>query len=153
MKYEPFAIERLQDILKIGFEMHKETDFQVVPLDIEQSANSILNMVINNPRGFGVVAYTDDNVPIGILCGGISNYVFSKGSVANDYAWYVLPEYRGSRAAIKMLKMFRSWAKDNGATELYMGISTGLFAERTGQLLERVGFDHVGGNYRVRLNG
>jgi hypothetical protein len=34
-----------------------------------------------------------------------------------------------------------------------MGISTGLFAERTGQLLERVGFDHVGGNYRVRLNG
>jgi len=41
MKYEPFAIERLQDILKIGFKMHEETDFQVVPLDIEQSANSI----------------------------------------------------------------------------------------------------------------
>ena len=87
MKYEPFAIERLQDILKIGFKMHEETDFQVVPLDIEQSANSILNMVINNPRGFGVVAYTDDDIPVGILCGGISNYVFSKGSVANDYAW------------------------------------------------------------------
>jgi len=110
-------------------------------------------MVINNPRGFGVVAYTDDDIPVGILCGGISNYVFSKGSVANDYAWYVLPEYRGSRAAIKMLKMFRSWAKDNGATELYMGITTNVSKDRTGQLLERVGFDHVGGNYRVRLNG
>lgn len=153
MKYEPFAIERVRDILSLGLKMHEETDFKVVPLDIEQSASSIMNMVINNPRGFGVIAYTDDGKPVGMLCGGISNYVFSKGSVANDYAWYVLPKYRGSRAAVKMLTMFKSWSRDNGATELYIGISSGLFAERTGKFLERSGFDHVGGNYRVRLNG
>jgi len=153
MKYEPFAIERLQDIVGLAFKMQQESDFQTVPFDIDQIANSVLRLVIDNPRGFGVIAYTDEGEPAGMLTGSITDYVFSKGSIASDFAWFVLPEYRGSRTALKMLNMFRVWAKDNGATELYMGITTNVSKDRTGQLLERVGFDHVGGNYRVRLNG
>tara|TARA_R110001632_G_scaffold51659_1_gene128627 strand:- start:27 stop:488 length:462 start_codon:yes stop_codon:yes gene_type:complete len=153
MKYEPFAIERLQDIIGLAFKMQQESDFQTVPFDIEQIANSVLRLVIDNPRGFGVIAYTDDGKPSGMLTGSITDYVFSKGSIASDFAWFVLPEHRGSRTALKMLNMFKSWACENGATELYMGITTNVSKDRTGQLLERVGFDHVGGNYRVRLNG
>ena len=152
MKYKLFAVDRLQDILRLAITMHGETDFKTVPFDVEQTANSVLNMVINNPRGHGVLAYTDDDQVAGMLCGGISNYVFSRGSVANDYAFYVLPEHRGSWAAPRMIKMFSNWARENGATELYIGISSGLFADRTGKLLERSGFDHVGGNYRKHLN-
>jgi hypothetical protein len=33
-----------------------------------------------------------------------------------------------------------------------MGITTNVEADRTGQILQRMGFDHVGGNYRARLN-
>lgn len=153
MRYEPFAVERIRDIIGLAMKMQQESDFQTVPFDIEQIAKSLLGMVIKNPRGFGVIAYTDDGEPVGMLCGGITDYVFSKGSVASDYAWFVLPEYRGSRTALKMLKMFKSWARENGATELYMGITTNVAKDRTGQLLERVGFDHVGGNYRALLNG
>ena len=153
MKYKPFAIERLQDIIGLAFKMQQESDFQTVPFDIEQIANSVLRLVIDNPRGFGVIAYTDDGKPAGMLTGSITDYVFSKGSIASDFAWFVLPEHRGSRTALKMLNMFKSWARENGATELYMGITTNVSKDRIGQLLERVGFDHVGGNYRVRLNG
>lgn len=153
MRYEPFSIENIRDTIGLAMRMQQESDFKEVPFDIETMAQSVINLVINNPRGFGVVAYTDKGEPVGMLCGSITDYVFSRGSVASDFAWFVLPEYRGSRSALKMLKMFQAWAKDQGATELYMGITTNVKADRTGELLKRVGFDHVGGNYRVRLNG
>lgn len=153
MQYEPFAVERLRDIINLALTMQEESDFKTVPFDIEQTARSVLGLVINNPRGFGVVAYTDEGEPAGMICGSITDYVFSQGSVASDFAWFVLPEHRGSRTALKMLKLFRNWATANGATELYMGITTNVHAERTGEFLKRVGFEHVGGNYRVRLNG
>ena len=52
-----------------------------------------------------------------------------------------------------MLKMFKAWAAEKGASELYMGVTTNVSADRTGELLQRMGFKHVGGNYRARLNG
>ena len=152
MYYEPFTVERLRDILHLCLTMQKEGDFSVVPFDVEQTAKSVVNYVINNDNGFGILAYTDDGKAVGMLCGSITPYVFSLGGVASDFAWYVLPEYRGSRSALKMLNMFTDWSRKQGASELYMGVTTNIAAERTGKLLQKRGFDHVGGNYRVRLN-
>lgn len=153
MYYEPFTVERLGDVLKLCLTMQKEGDYNTVPFDVEATAQSVLTYVINNPNGFGILAYTDDGAAVGMLCGSVSPYVFSKGYIASDFAWFVLPEYRGSRAALKMLNMFTDWAKEKGALELCMGISTNVSPERTGKLLEKRGFRHVGGNYKVRLNG
>jgi N-acetylglutamate synthase-like GNAT family acetyltransferase len=110
-------------------------------------------MVINNPNGFGLLAYTDAGEAVGMIAGSISPYFFSQGALASDFVWYVKPEYRGSRTAIKLLKAFRSWAEENSASELYMGVTTNVSAGRTGDMLQRMGFEHVGGNYRARLNG
>ena len=153
MKYEPFSIQRLSDIIDLAFSMQQETDFQAVPFSADKLALSVMRMVVDNPRGFGVIAYTDEGAPAGMMAGGVSDYMFSHGSVANDYVWFVLPEHRGSRTALKMLNMFKVWARANGATELYVGVTSDVSKDRTGELLQRVGFDHVGGNYRARLNG
>ena len=151
MNYKPFAEDNLGDVLRLALTMQRESDYAAVPFDVEQTAHSVLNMVVRNPNGFGVLAYHDGK-PIGMICGGLAPYVFSRGSLASDYAWYVLPDHRGSSTAIRLLGMFRQWATDRGATELYMGITTNVEADRTGQILQRMGFDHVGGNYRARLN-
>jgi GNAT superfamily N-acetyltransferase len=151
MEYAPFAVERLRDILKLGMAMQEESDYSAVPFDIAQTANSIMALVINNPRGFGMLAYSDEGEPVGMISGSITPYFFSRGSVASDFVWFVKPEFRGSRTSVKLLKMFQSWAQENGATELYMGVTTNVAAGRTGELLQRLGFEHVGGNYRARL--
>ncbi len=153
MEYKPFEVERLRDILQLGIAMQQEGDYAAVPFDIEQAAKSILAMVINNPNGFGLLAYTDQGVAAGMIAGSVTPYFFSQGSVASDFVWYVKPEYRGSRAAIKLLKAFKSWATEKGALQLYMGVTTNVSAERTGEMLKRFGFEHVGGNYRAWLNG
>ena len=100
MKYEPFEVERLQDILRLGIAMQQEGDYAAVPFDIAQAANSILGMVINNPNGFGLLAYTDEGEAVGMIAGSISPYFYSQGALASDFVWYVKPEYRGSRTAL-----------------------------------------------------
>jgi len=151
MKYTPFSEENLGHVLRLALSMQKESAYATVPFDVEQTANSVMNMVVRNPNGFGIVAYDEDK-PVGMICGGMSPYVFSKGSLVHDYAWYVLPEYRGSRTALRLLDMFKKWAEDQGALEFYMGVTTNVSADRTGQLLERLGFTRVGGNYKMALN-
>lgn len=152
MEYKSFAVERLRDILKLGIAMQEEGDYSGVPFDIEKASQSILQMVIKNPNAFGVLAY-DGDTPVGMIAGSVTPYFFSRGMMASDYVWYVQPEYRGSRAAIKMLKMFLSWSRDMGAMEAYVGVSTNVSPQRTGKLLERLGFTHIGGNYKVELHG
>lgn len=151
MKYEPFEIARLRDILQLGMLMQQESAFSVIPFDVEQTANSIVGLVVNNPNGFGLLAYTDEGEAVGMIAGSITPYFFSRGWVASDFVWYVKPEHRGSRAAIKLLKAFKSWATEKGASQLYMGVTTNISADRTGDLLQRLGFEHVGGNYRAQI--
>lgn len=151
MQYEPFEVDRLRDILQLGMLMQQESAFSVIPFDIEQAANSIVSMVVNNPDGFGMLAYTDEGEAVGMIAGSITPYFFSRGWVASDFVWYVKPEHRGSRTAIKLLKSFKSWATEKGASQLYMGVTTNIAADRTGDLLQRLGFEHVGGNYRAQI--
>jgi GNAT superfamily N-acetyltransferase len=152
MQYEPFSVDRLKEVLSLCIAMQKEGDFSSVPFDIEVAANSIVNLVINNPNGFGMLALDDDGHPVGMISGSVNPYLFSRGSVASDFAWYVKPEFRGSRISLRLLKSFTEWAKERGADNLYMGVSTNVTADRTGEVLKRRGFEHVGGNYRMRLN-
>lgn len=151
MEYKPFEVERLRDILQLGIAMQQESAFSVIPFDIEQTAHSIVDLVINNPNGFGLLAYTDEGEAVGMIAGSITPYFFSRGAVASDFVWYVKPEHRGSRAAVKLLKAFKSWATEKGASQLYMGVTTNISADRTGDLLQRLGFEHVGGNYRAQI--
>lgn len=152
MRYESFALERLRDILELGMAMHAEGDYQTVPFDIEKTAHSIIEQVIKSPDGFGVLVYDGDNA-VGMLAGGISQPFFSYTTYAYDYVWYMLPKYRGARASIRMLNMFKEWALEKGCDHLWMGVSTNINVEKTGRLFEKLGFRHIGGNYKVTLNG
>jgi GNAT superfamily N-acetyltransferase len=86
-----------------------------------------------------------------MLLGYISEYYFGRDLIASDYLWYVTPEYRGSRAAVLLLRDFQKWAEERNASEVHMGLSTGVHAEKVGALLENLGYDLVGGNYKLRV--
>lgn len=88
---------------------------------------------------------------VGALVGYISEFFFGPDLIASDSGWFILPEYRGSRSAVKLLKNFEKWAKANGAKEVAMGVSTDVSPEKTGALLQKLGYKHVGGNYKLAV--
>lgn len=107
-----------------------------------------LSLAITHPnRAFCHVVEHDGKL-VGALVGYISEFFFGRDLIASDSGWFILPEYRGSRSAIRLLKNFEKWAKANGAAEVAMGISTDVAPEKTGALLQKLGYRPVGGNFK-----
>lgn len=63
---------------------------------------------------------------------------------AVDILFYVKPEYRGTRVAIKLVKAWESWAIEQKCTEVALGTSSGINTARTVRFYERMGFSLVG---------
>lgn len=94
------------------------------------------------PRfGFAVVAVDGEQVA-GFMFGEVVSPWYGAHRMATDCALYVRPEFRGTMAALMMVKAWMRWAVDSGAKQLRPGVSAGHpSAER---LYERLGFKRVG---------
>ena len=92
-----------------------------------------------------------DGRVIGGAAGAIAPHYHSPALGATLEGYYVLPEHRGSLAAVKLLHGFRRWARTNGAVRMYVGVSSGIDIARTDRFLKRLGFWPKGGNYEVAL--
>lgn len=133
----------------MGALMHAESAFNHMPYDIEQVTQYALNLAQQN-RLF-VARMEQEGKLIGFFAGRLDTFFFNRLTIASDFAFFVLPEWRGkTRDTVRSVQTFKNWARQRGATEVCVGISTNVEAERTGQMLTRLGFQHVGGTYKWR---
>jgi GNAT superfamily N-acetyltransferase len=142
----------IEPMIEMGASMHAESAFAA--LDYSWSkCRELGHRYIQNPDvNFGAVAEADGKT-VGMLMGYVTDYYFGNDKIACDILWYIDPDHRGSRAAIKLLRAFQRWAKEQGASEVCIGVSTAVEFERTGLLLQRLGYTHVGGNYKLSVVG
>lgn len=101
--------------------------------------------LFNNPNAVGFVAIENDKI-IGFISAIAHEYFFSNRKTASDLGFFVLPEFRGSRAALKLVKSLENWAKEIGADDLHLGQTTAVEMDKTRQFYERLGYKTVGFN-------
>lgn len=92
------------------------------------------------------LAYDGDK-PIGYLAATLQQNFYSFRLIAVQQMWYVVPEYRGTRAAVKLVKAFEAWAMEHNCELIYMGVEHDTQTEeteRTARLLERIGYKSRG---------
>lgn len=96
--------------------------------EMRKTWDSIANMVVN---GIVVVAYRDDGQPAGAIGGYICPFWWDADKLMGlELFWYVTPESRGSKAALKTLMLFESECKAAGAqfTMMQAGLTEGAQA-------------------------
>lgn len=103
-----------------------------------------------NPNAVGFIAIEDNKI-IGFISGLFSEYFFSNRKQVSDLGFFVLPEFRGSRAALKLVKSLENWAKEMGADDLHLGQTTAVEMDKTRQFYERLGYKTVGFNTVKKL--
>jgi RimJ/RimL family protein N-acetyltransferase len=81
-----------------------------------------------------------DGAILGVLIGMVVPRWFNRLRIAAELTLYVKPEYRGGRTLPALVRAFKAWAKEQGATKATLGISTGIQAERTVRAYARMGF-------------
>ena len=142
----------IEPMVEMGAAMHAESAFVVLDYSRDKCRDLCRRYIAHPDVNFGVVAEKDGRL-IGMLMGYVTDYYFGDDKIACDILWYMDPEHRGSRVGIRLLEAFQDWSKERGASEVCIGISTAVAFERTGALLQRLGYLHVGGNYKLSVVG
>lgn len=152
MKIEIAGAEHLDELVMLGRAMHAESALVNLPLD-ETRLRRTLQAAIEDSAGTHCLflARSGDGEPAGWLFGAITRPWFTHALVAHDHAFFVLPVYRGSSAALKLLKVFRRWAEKRDAQVLNISQRVGVDMERFDRFMRRTGFEARGMNFSMLL--
>lgn len=132
--------------------MHAEAGRADLPF-AEARAKATFAAAIDDEHGAYcvLIARSSQGEPAGFLFGTITRPWFSEALIAHDHALFVSPSWRGSSAALKLLRVFRRWAVKRNAAVLNISQRSGVEMERFGRFMERQGFRAIGKNFSTRL--
>ncbi|MFY3552929.1 GNAT family N-acetyltransferase [Achromobacter insolitus] len=99
-----------------------------------------ITSLMTMPEGLVLVARRDGLLAGGILAIAAPNWM-SEELIAQELAFFILPQYRGSFTAARLICAMAAWSKAKGARWIEAGVSTGVHTERTAGLYRRLGFN------------
>lgn len=120
------------------------------PYDLDLAAGRLLQAV-EDPDQLLLVAVHCEEV-VGVLWGAYGPFMpWSSVCIAHDIVVYLIPERRGSMLGARMVQKFQEWSESKGAFECRLSIASGINEDKTGAMYQRLGYDHLGSQYRRRL--
>lgn len=130
-------------LVRLGRAMHDESPrFRARQFD-EVKALAVSRNVISSPSGCAIVAEKEGEI-IGMVGAFVFEHFFGQDKIVSDYVVYVSPGHRGGTLMVRMVKLLEAWAREVGAVELSLGVSTEVEAERTVRLYEQMGYRQSG---------
>jgi GNAT superfamily N-acetyltransferase len=134
----------LEQILILGWDMHQESRYKDLDYDVEKSA-MFFQMAMDDSKYLFLVSEKAGQI-IGGFIGYCVSQWFSDDKTAGDLVLYVQPEHRGGLSAVRLVKKYIEWAKDQGVKDghIGLGITTGIHTEKTGRFYESLGFEKTG---------
>lgn len=134
--------EDIPALVELGRRMREESLVPYPAIDEEVLRERLFVL-----PGYVVHVCEQDGFVIGMLASQCSTYIFSRGTYAYHDIFYVMPERRGSWAAVLLIKAFLKWADSLGIRRKVIAQHTQVNAERTLKFYERMGFKPMGGIY------
>ncbi len=152
MKVE-IALEcHVPELVTLMRAMHAESGRFELPFSEGRAQATFAAAVADEKGAYCVLlARTSQGEPAGLLFGTITRPWFSEALIAHDHAFFVLPSWRGSSAAMKMLRVFRRWAVKRNAAVLNISQRAAIEMDRFDRFMEREGFRSIGKNFSARL--
>lgn len=105
----------------------------------KQATHTVYGLLAHKASFMGV-AYLNGEL-IGGMGGIISPELTSDALVATELLLYVYPQYRGSRAALMLVRAFEEWAKPY---DMQAGSSLGIDDRKAISFYEHLGFQRIG---------
>jgi len=133
-----------EDVLKIvGL-----TDEMLAHTKLGRATIHKVHMLVTSPRTLVELAIdTDHNDKlVGFVCGVVHESVFNETVRVTDIGLFVLPEYRKGDIATKLIAFLEKWAKDQQASQLWLGQTTGDNPKVVERFYNRLGFKTQGFN-------
>lgn len=141
MRLRKATQEDIHAIVGMGPGMIAESSFAGMSYSPEKVARAITEC------GFACVA-VDGDVVAGVILGDIVAPWFSEDRMGTERVLYVRPEYRGTRAALMLVKAWIVWCWECGAKQIRPG--TSATSEAADRLYRAIEFEPAGTLYVMR---
>jgi GNAT superfamily N-acetyltransferase len=133
-----------QTVVNLARLMHAEAPaYRAIPFEPEKVA-AWATLCAAEPDWICLLAENDRKEPVGFAAAGCVPLSFSDQRTVDDLGLYVLPEYRGSSAAARLVDYLTAWSKAKGAIALRFGLTTGINDRQATAFLQRMGFTAAG---------
>lgn len=132
-----------QAVLHLARMMHQESPvYSPHPFEHDVLLGWIA-MCRDNEDWLCLIAW-DDGEPIGFIAVGCVPMLFSTARTVDDLGLFVIPEKRGTTAALRLLRNMEPWAVARGARTIRMGVTTGTNEAQAVKFFERFGYRKTG---------
>ena len=143
-------VSDIEGLVLLLRKMHAETAYSAFELSETRVRETLLEFLDQDRGFFGRVMVTSGEIS-GVFFGHASQLWFSDELCGFDDLWYVAPGSRGSLLSARMVREFAVWSRERGCSAVLVGVSSGVMVDRTGLLLETLGFGRIGGLYRRHI--
>ena len=152
MKIRFAKLGDVKAIMELGKAMMMESRFNVYNFNPDKTEKLIRHMLSRQPATDCILPAENKNGElVGMLAGYMVDFFFCDGNVVQDRVYYVLPDYRGTSAAFKLILAFRRWAESKQASELSINMSVAIDMTRFNKFMSHLGFRCCGSNFAMRL--
>ena len=118
----------------------------VAPFDRDGMAVTLRGMIAN-PRA-GIWLALLDGKPVGIAGALLYPLYFNPAyEVAQELFWWLNPDARGSGAGEKLFQTLQTWAKDNGASAVFMIALADDRVDKMDRFYKRAGYQPMERTY------
>lgn len=134
-----YTDEEVEYITEASERFYKEGGF-----DLIEYPKEYYKSVLDNP-----VVFAEVIVGKGFIVGMIAPSFLHPGRLqCSELAWYVEPEYRGTTAALRLMRRYEKVARDNKCYYVSMVAIESLNPKATGKIYEKLGYTKLENHYR-----
>lgn len=143
--------EDMAAVMRLGAAMHAESRFARYPLSEAKLSVAFADHLDKPAVACLLLAEHTDGRLLGMLAGNVVEFFFSDARLAQDILFFVMPEARGTSAAIRLLTAFRRWAENRQVEELNINMSAAIDMPRFNRFMTHIGFSCCGSNFHFQL--
>lgn len=130
--------------VRLAMDMWNESPtYRDMPKDVNKVIEYAYTMR-QSPEACVRVALVDDDTVQGFIVGTVGEYGFAHVRFATDEMLFVAKDARRGAVARELIGAFEAWAREQRASRIFLGVTTGVHTERTEKLYNALGYATVG---------
>ncbi len=114
--------EDREDVIRLLSDFHSISPYKSVDFSHEKVGNIFDAYLSSDKTDIIVILSVQDSKNVGLIVGVSEAAPFSDEKMAMELAWYVDPEYRGSRDSLELMMAYQDWSKRVGAKITQMAL-------------------------------
>jgi GNAT superfamily N-acetyltransferase len=110
--------------------------------DFDYDENKLVKLFAS-PRCLVMLKIVDDQA-VGFFVGVVQQHWFGNDLAGYDLAMYLEPEHRGGMTAVRFIKRFEDWCRDQGVKTINLGSSAEIATDTARKLYTGLGYKECG---------